>query len=72
MKEKQLAEGRGGREKYLEEGQRCADPQDSDFLCRGACVRCLRDDIAVSRVKSCPFIIIIVTAAVVLTRSLCP
>lgn len=46
MKEKQLAEGRGGREKYLEEGRRCADPQDSDFLCRGACVRCLRDDVA--------------------------
>lgn len=33
MKEKHLKEGRGGREKDLEEGRRCADPQDSDFLC---------------------------------------
>lgn len=48
MKEKQRAEGRGGREKYLEEGRRCADPRDSDFLSRGACVRRLRDDIALA------------------------
>lgn len=59
MKEKQLTEGRGGREKYLEEGRRWADPEDSDFLCRGACVRRLRDDIALAREKLCLFIIFI-------------
>lgn len=53
MKEKQLAEGRGGPENSPEEGRPCADPLDLYFLRRGACVRRVRDDFVPGPSEAC-------------------